>query len=98
MIPHPFGLRTRDEVRKIAEQCVEDIVRRVREGAGSDAGNVAKAAEPADGRPMRVEAPADLEEFNRFCRACGWSDGLPLVPPTVERVETMLRHARRARD
>jgi hypothetical protein len=27
VIPHPFGLRTREEVRSIAEQCVAEIVR-----------------------------------------------------------------------
>jgi hypothetical protein len=27
VIPHPFGLRTREEVRRIADQCVADIVR-----------------------------------------------------------------------
>jgi len=27
VIPHPFGIRTRSEVRAIAERCVEDIVR-----------------------------------------------------------------------
>ena len=26
VIPHPFGLRTRDEVRGMARQCVTDIV------------------------------------------------------------------------
>jgi len=30
IIPHPFGLRTREEVRALAGQCVEDIVRLVR--------------------------------------------------------------------
>ena len=25
MIPHPFGLRTRDEVRAIAQDCAEEI-------------------------------------------------------------------------
>ena len=29
VIAHPFGIRTRDEVRQIAEQCVEQIVRLV---------------------------------------------------------------------
>jgi len=27
VVPHPFGLRTREEIREIAERCVEDIVR-----------------------------------------------------------------------
>jgi hypothetical protein len=26
-MPHPFGSRSRQEVRHIAEQCVEDIVK-----------------------------------------------------------------------
>mgnify|MGYP003335395683 CR=1 FL=1 len=33
VVPHPFGSRTREEVREIAEQCVADIVRLVSEGA-----------------------------------------------------------------
>ena len=45
-----------------------------------------------------VEAPEDLEDFNRFAAARRWSDGLPVVPPTEERVERMLRHTTRAPD
>lgn len=32
VVPHPFGLRTREEIREIAEQCVEDIVRLLGKG------------------------------------------------------------------
>ena len=44
-----------------------------------------------------VECADDLDAINRLYRERQWSDGLPIVPPTVERVERMLRHARRAR-
>ena len=27
VVPHPFGSRTREEIREIAAKCVEDIVR-----------------------------------------------------------------------
>ncbi|MBY8862871.1 hypothetical protein K7711_40820 [Nocardia sp. CA2R105] len=37
-----------------------------------------------------AEAPADIIEFNRYARDAGWSDGLPLIPPTEERVRAML--------
>jgi hypothetical protein len=43
------------------------------------------------------EAPDDLEEINRLYRERRWGDGLPIVPPTVERVERMLRHTNRSR-
>ena len=29
VVPHPFGLRSREEIRQIAEQCVDDVVRLV---------------------------------------------------------------------
>jgi hypothetical protein len=96
IIPHPFGLRTREEVREIAARCAEDIDRLVRE-----AGAVAVQPQPQGsraGRARRVEAPDDHEDFNDFCRDRRWSDGLPLVPPTPVRVEAMLRHTRRAPD
>ena len=33
VIAHPFGIRTRDEVRQMAGQCVEDIVKLVSKDA-----------------------------------------------------------------
>jgi hypothetical protein len=35
-------------------------------------------------------AVADLDEALELCYAKGWTDGLPVVPPTPERVEAML--------
>jgi hypothetical protein len=29
VVPHPFGLRSREDIRQIAEQCVDDVVRLV---------------------------------------------------------------------
>ena len=36
VIPHPFGTRTRDEVRELARQCVTDIVKLVTAGGGNE--------------------------------------------------------------
>jgi len=51
---------------------------------------------PAAARAARFEASDDLDAINQLYRERRWSDGLPVVPPTVERVERMLRHTRRA--
>jgi hypothetical protein len=37
-----------------------------------------------------VTVPDDLDEFNRWAFEQRWSDGLPLIPPTRERVDRML--------
>ena len=44
------------------------------------------------------EAPGDFDAINRLYRERRWSDGLPVVPPTRERVARMLAHTKRARD
>jgi len=49
-------------------------------------------------RAALFEAPDDLEAINRIYRERRWSDGLPIVPPTQERVARMLGATRRARD
>jgi len=41
-------------------------------------------------RAELVEAPDDLDELIEFFHLRRWSDGLPVVPPTRERVERML--------
>jgi len=47
---------------------------------------------------VRFEAPDDLDAINRLYRDKRWSDGLPIVPPTPERVARMLQHTKRAAD
>ncbi len=48
-------------------------------------------------RAVLFEVPDDFEAINRLYRERRWSDGLPIVPPTRERVERMLGQTRRAR-
>ena len=45
----------------------------------------ASATQPLT-RAALVEAPDDLDELIEFFHARRWSDGLPIVPPTRERV------------
>src|SRR5213075_2817984 len=72
VIPHPFGVRTRDEVRAIAAACAEDIVRLA---TGADADLTPIAAETAErpvGRAATLELPADIVEFNEECDKRRW--------------------------
>ncbi len=46
-------------------------------------------------RARLIEVADDLDEINKVYRSRNWSDGLPIVPPTVERVERMLTGTRR---
>ena len=48
-------------------------------------------------RAATFEAADDFDEINRLYRERRWSDGLPIVPPTAERVERMLAATKRQR-
>ncbi|MFN7087941.1 MAG: hypothetical protein ACK4N4_15135 [Burkholderiales bacterium] len=45
-----------------------------------------------------LEADDDFDAVNALCRERGLSDGLPIVPPTAERVESMLAYCDRPWD
>ena len=45
-----------------------------------------------------METDDDFDAINALCRERGWSDGLPLVPPSIERVERMLAYCDRPWD
>ncbi|MGB7948639.1 MAG: hypothetical protein WCH75_13230, partial [Candidatus Binatia bacterium] len=43
----------------------------------------------------RIELDDDLWAVNAFFEEKGWTDGLPIIPPTEERVEKMLAAVQR---
>ncbi len=55
----------------------------------------AASAQPLDARPITL---GDLEDDVEACFARGWTDGLPVVPPTELRVRKMLTGTSRAAD
>ena len=81
-------------MRRLAAECVDNIAQLIC-GAGATPSKPVSRA-PAAGRATLVELPGDLDEFNRFAHERRWGDGLPVVPPTQERVERMLSGTRRA--
>jgi hypothetical protein len=96
LIPHPFGTRSREELKEIAAKCADDIAKLLCERTPATANTVAAA--PAAPRAKLIEAPADIDEFNKFYIKRRWGDGLIIAPPTQEAVQRMLRHTNRAPD
>jgi hypothetical protein len=68
------------------ERCDDDACARPDPAARVAA--IAKAGAPAEELVLATGSPEELLEL---FESRGWGDGLPLVPPTPERVEAMLR-------
>ena len=62
---------------------LDDVVRNLTEMPAE----VETAADPA---PRDIVFSGDIDEINRLFIENEWSDGLPIVPPTPERIESFL--------
>jgi hypothetical protein len=57
-----------------------------------------QAVDVVEPDPTNIVFAGTTDEVNRFFYENGWSDGLPIVPPTVARVEQFLRFTDRSPD
>ena len=87
-VPHPIGGVPAAAVAGKAEPIVPSVLRALT----SDPARTALGAATAEA----VEAPDDLERFQSWIMERGWGDGLPVIPPSRERVARMLAGCRRA--
>jgi hypothetical protein len=90
VIDHPLGGERRDGITRRARQAVEQLIRALDTTAS---GEIGRAEESAAGQQPSA---MDLATINSpeailaaFCER-EWCDGLPIVPPTEDRVRRML--------
>jgi hypothetical protein len=56
------------------------------------------APTPATHEPRAIVASGSLDEIQDTFRQLLWTDGLPIIPPTIDRIEAFLAHAGRDPD
>lgn len=89
---YPGHIRMDDEAefrRKVAGEIVEQIIR----GLTSARPETAAKSEPVRARDIVFRGGWDAVNEHFYDKL--WSDGLPVVPPTLGRVEAFMRHTRR---
>jgi hypothetical protein len=87
--PFPVGNLAGAEIDARADTMIDDVVRLLCDRSVSE-GIVDAAAH--DDQLVYDDAFAVIDDYARR----GWTDGLPIVPPTRERVDTLLRTTTRA--
>lgn len=86
-VPHPISALTKDGVLSRAE----DAVARLGEALVPDHQRGGGTGEPADWGDSDFSGPSSLEEVQDLFLARRWTDGLPIIPPTRDRVDTFVR-------
>jgi hypothetical protein len=82
-VPHPLGGLDPRLMDAKAEAVIERVAALLTTDPDAPATGAASAS-------TIVKAPDDLDEFQEFAMAEEWGDGLPVLPPTPERVERIL--------
>ena len=88
-VPHPMGMIALEEIRAKADAAFDEIVKTATDWkpAADTAAIAAKPAYPAE----KVKIQGSYAELNQQFAAKGWSIGMPVVPPTTQAVEAMLK-------
>ena len=81
-------------VKNIEDVLVDQIIRQLTENAPSQ-NERAETTQPED---REIVFKGTFEEVNDFFYKNEWTDGLPIVPPTIEKIEAFLRFTDRDPD
>ncbi len=84
VVPHPCGDVTDDQLPEIVSRLAAALTSPLTDNEGDP--KKRKTEEP-----VRLVFKGSIEEVNRFFYNRGWSDGLPIIPPTEEAVKEMLK-------
>jgi hypothetical protein len=93
--PGAVGVHHQDEVRKNVEQVLFD---RIIEGLTKTPATSGESAVTPSRKPDEIVFHGNPDAVREFFREQQWSDGLPIIPPTLERVEAFLQYTDRAPD
>ena len=86
------------DAAQIAQNVEQTLIGRIVEGLtrGGEAGGA--GAESRERDPREIVCTGSAEDVTRHFDAQEWSDGLPIVAPTIARIEEFLEHTDRAPD
>jgi len=87
-VPHPVGTLALDSLRSLAETKSDSIISELIQCKDSQRGS--STASTVEQYAELVAVPRDPEEMFGVLSERGWTDGLPILPPTRAAVDNML--------
>src|SRR4030066_1209332 len=94
IVPHPMGMIPLAEIKKKAENTFPEVLKALTEWKPTAKLPPMKPPYPAG----RLKFIGTIQDVNETFFATGMSLGLPIIPPTPERVEKMLKGTSRKPD
>jgi len=91
VVPHPLGMIPQEDVLTKADQAWAQILKAATQWTPLGELPPSKPAYPTE----KLQFKGSVEDLNKFFFEKGWSLGLPIIPPTPERVKAVLQGTRR---
>lgn len=91
--PGPIGIHDAVQITQNIEQT---LIARIVDGLSRTGASADRSAKAGSRDQREIVFTGTSAEVTRFFSASEWSDGLPIVPPTIERVEQFLRYTDRS--
>ena len=88
-LPHPVGSVSLDSLRSLAESTIDSIVKVLTAGDGRSEYPLSEADSPTE-CASTLEVPSDPSLMFQYFINRGWSDGLPMLPPTEAANDAMI--------
>jgi hypothetical protein len=87
VVPHPMGMIPLNDIKKKAENAFPEVLKAATQWKPTAKVPPMRAAYPLD----RFKFKGTGQDVSRMFFDKGWSMGLPIIPPTPERVAAMLK-------
>ena len=97
-VPHPVGTIPAEQLDRIVEDALDVIVAPLISAAADTAGGAPRSQLAEGDTATAVTVPGDPAGLFDFMVARGWTDGLPVLPPTRAAVAALLNYARLGAD
>ncbi|MBI2366609.1 MAG: hypothetical protein HYV01_16660, partial [Deltaproteobacteria bacterium] len=88
-VPHPVSSISFDSLRSLAESNIESIIAALT-GAPVRNDDSLKPADNRESKPESLAVPESPVRMFQYLAKKGWTDGLPVLPPTREAVGEMI--------
>jgi hypothetical protein len=82
------GVIAMDNDEELAKKVTDIVINNVIKGM---TGQIVQTSRPKEPQPSDIVFEGKLDEIQEFFSRRLWSDGLPVIPPTIDRVEKFLK-------
>lgn len=83
------------EIQRYASTLLDKVIEAL---TGPVAGSCETEAKDIEPGPREIVISGSLDEVNEFFYENQWTDGLPIIPPTIEKIEDFLKYTDRSPD